>query len=266
MVLFVVAALGFQPAGWDDRAGRSAGRQILNVMRREILNGDGALGHGLLLGQQIGAGWNEIVRRQTRLTDEMVDGRWWWWSRKFLRRKRRDGRRRRLVVAVVGQYLRRRVNVDGRVRQIRAGQRRATERCRLGWRPVRRWRSESRCRIHRRLPIMLLLCMWRWRRDVLRLGWQQRQPDRVVRRINVPDPVGRQVFRRIKNGFQDQKFVALLLTDQGQCVDVLFELHPGIFCRKRMTKTNGKHVVNKRNTIGCPTRLCKGKNGGYREQ
>jgi hypothetical protein len=33
-----------------------------------------------------------------------------------------------------------------------------------------------------------------------------------------------------------------------------------------MTKTNGKHVVNKRNTIGCPTRLCKGKNGGYREQ
>lgn len=221
-------------------------------MRREILNGDGALRHGLLLGQQIGAGRNEIVRRQTRLTDEMVDDRWWWWwSRKFLRRKRRDGRRRRLVVAVVGQHLRRRVNVDGRVRQIRAGQRRATERCRLGGRPVRRWRSESRCRIHRRLPIMLLLlCMWRWRRDVLRLGWQQRQPDRVVRRINVPDPVGRQVFRRIKNGFQDQKFLALLLTDQGQCVDVLFELHPGIFCRKRMKKT--KQTGNTLSISGIP--------------
>ena len=222
MVLFVVAALGFRAARRDGRPRRS-GRQILDEVRREILDGDGAFGHGLLLRQQIGAGRNEVVRRQTRLPDEMADGS----RRLFLRRKRRDGRRR-LVVAV-GHHLRRRENVDGRVRQIRAGQRGATERCRLGGWPVRWWRSKSRCRIHRRLPIMLLY-MWRC---VLRLGWQQRQPDRVVRRIDVSDPVGLQVFRRIKYGFEYQEFVAILLTDQGQCVDVLFELHPGIFCQNK---------------------------------
>lgn len=153
--------------------------------------------------------------------------------------------------------IRRREDVDGRMRQVRARKGRTTERSRFRWWTVRRRSPEGR-RVHRRWQSILLL-LWLSaigrRSNVLRLRWWRPNRVMVTRRHLlmvrkrwrrqpgwkiVPDPLGRSVSSRIKYGFEHQEFLAVFLADQGQRVDVFLELHPGIFCQKRKERNKIK--------------------------